>query len=112
MPRKGKFEHAQPSPSRSPAAANKYGRWRSSVEDLLRSSWLRASLDVESLAATVVGMFDAGATDTEVAAFLSSQEELETEELWLTDDARMELVRELRGSAGADVSTRPSNEEL
>ena len=112
MPRKDKFEQAQPSPSPSAPAANKYGRWRTSVHELLRSRWQRSALDVESIAATVVGMFDSGATDAEIANFLLSQELLDKEAPGLTDAARMELVRELHRSAGSNVSTRPSDEKL
>jgi hypothetical protein len=111
MPRKGKSKGVQPSSSRSPTAANKYGRWRSAVEEILRSR-LQGSLDVASIAATVVGMFDSGATDAEVAAFLHSQELSAPDEQPLADDARMDLVRELHRSAGSDLSLRPSNDEL
>jgi hypothetical protein len=75
--------------------ANKYALWRARVEDLLRTSWDRARLDVREVAATVVGMFDAGADDSEVAAFLRDRERLESGAPWLTDDARLELVRQL-----------------
>jgi hypothetical protein len=109
MPRKGKVERAKPS-SESPAAANKYGRWRRSVRDLLLARWL-PSADVESVAATVVGMFDSGATDAEVAAFLRSQELWDDEEPSLTDEERLELVRELHRSAGSNIATRPFDEE-
>ena len=97
MPRKGKLERAQPSASRGPAAANQYDRWRGRVQELLVSAWQRSD-DVEGVAATVVGMFDAGATDAEVAAFLRAQERL-GEAGSLTDEARMTLVRELHQSA-------------
>jgi hypothetical protein len=107
MPRKGK--QAKPAPSRSPAAANKYGRWRRSVQELLIARWQNSD-DVEAVAGTVVGMFDAGATDAEVAAFLHSQESGETAES-LTDEARMALVRELHGSAGSPSSVQSSDEE-
>ena len=97
MPRKEKTERAKSGTSRSPDAANKYGRWRRAVRDLLIAQWGR-SADIESVAATVVGMFDAGAKDVEVAAFLYSQEQPSTESP-LTDEARLALVRELHESA-------------
>jgi hypothetical protein len=111
MSRKKKLERAQPSASRSPAAANKYGRWRAAVVELLSAEW-HSSANVESVAATVVGMFDAGANDAEVADFLHSQELLYDKEASLTDAARMALVQALHKSAGAETSIRPSNEEL
>jgi hypothetical protein len=99
MQRKRKLEQAKPSSSSNLESANKYNRWRSAVEDLLTERW-QSSLDVQSVAATVVGMFDAGATDAEVAAFLRTQERSDTEEPSLTDDARNALVHDLHGSAG------------
>lgn len=59
------------------------------------------SSDVESIAATVVGMFDAGARDTEVAAFLHSQEQSSEGQPSLSDEARLALVRELHKRAGS-----------
>jgi hypothetical protein len=114
---------------------NKYSRWRASVEGLLASRWVRASMDVRDfaatdvrdfaatdlrdfaatdvrdLAATIVGMFDAGARDSEVAAFLSDQERAQEGAPWLTNDARLELVRDLHMSEGSVQSTQ-SNGEL
>jgi hypothetical protein len=104
MPRKTKSTRAKPESARRPAAAskaaNKYGAWRRAVEDLLAAEWQHSD-DVKSVAATVVGMFDAGATDAEVTAFLRAQE-LESEEPPLTDDARLTLVRQLHRGAGAE----------
>lgn len=99
MPRKGKLEKAQPSASRTPAAANKYGEWRRTVKELLIVHWQSAA-DLDSVAATIVGMFDAGATDAEVADFLHSQELSAGGEVSLTDEARRALVRELHRGAG------------
>lgn len=99
MPRKAKLELHEPSPD-SPPTANRYVRWRAAVEELLLSRWVSAPRDVKELAATVVGMFDAGARDDEVAAFLSDEERTQAGAPWLTDAARLELVRELRTSAG------------
>lgn len=99
MPRKRKLELSQPA-ARSPATANKYVRWRAAVEELLASRWTRTPRDVQELAATVVGMFDAGARDTEVAGFLADEERMQEGAPWLTDAARLEFVRELHTSAG------------
>lgn len=110
MPRREELDGAHASASRNPAASNQYDRWRDRVKELLVTGW-QSSDDVEGVAATVVGMFDAGATDAEVAAFLRSLERLD-ETGSLTDEARMTLVRELHRSARATESIRPSNEEL
>jgi hypothetical protein len=92
---------------------NKYGRWRSTVQKLLTLHWQQpSSIEVEGVAATVVGMFDAGASDREVAAFLRSQELLERQEALLTDEARMTLVQQLHRSAGAESSEGAPAEEL
>jgi len=80
--------------------ANKYALWRARVEELLSAHWDRALLDVQEVAATVVGMFDAGARDAEVAAFLRERERSESGAPWLTDDARLELVDQLHRAAG------------
>jgi len=80
--------------------ANKYALWRARVEELLSSRWDRARLDVREVAATIVGMFDAGAGDSEVAAFLRERERSESGAPWLTDDARLELVHQLHMAMG------------
>lgn len=80
--------------------ANKYALWRARVEELLRARWDRARLDVREVAATVVGMFDAGADDVEVAAFLRDRERSESGAPWLTEDARRELVHQLHMETG------------
>lgn len=98
MPRKGKTNQAQSAPSGTNSAANKYSRWRSTVRELLIAEWDNDA-DVDSVAATVVGMFDAGAPDAEVAAFLHSQELLRHPDSPLTDEARMTLVRKIHESA-------------
>ena len=89
---------------------NKYGRWRARVEELLVSRWVRAPMNVQELAATIVGMFDAGARESEVAAFLSDQETAQNGAPRLTDDARRALVGDLLMSGGSLHSTQ-SNEE-
>jgi hypothetical protein len=81
------------------------------VQALLTAEW-HCSADAETVAATVVGMFDAGAKDTEVAEFLRSQELLHDEKASLTDTARLTLVQKLHKSAGSPALARPSNEEL
>ena len=70
------------------------------MEELLRGQWDRARLDLREIAATVVGMFDAGADSSEVAAFLRDRERLESGAPWLTDAARLELVDQLQRAAG------------
>lgn len=97
MPRKGKPDREQSAASGT-NPANKYSRWRSTVRELLIAEWDNAA-DVDSVAATVVGMFDAGAPDAEVAAFLHSQELLRHVDSPLTDEARMSLVRKIHQSA-------------
>ena len=99
MPRKEKPEPASPKAPRSPAPANKYAQWRRAVKELLVAEW-QDSADVDNIAATVVGMFDAGAKDTEVAAFLHSQEQSAEGQTALTDEERLALVRQLQ-SAGS-----------
>ena len=107
MPRKGKLEPSD----RRHSPTDKYSRWRVSVEALLRQRWLD-SPETKSVAATVIGMFDAGAKDSEVAAYLRSQEVALASQVSLSDSDRSALVSELHKSAGADISLRPSNEEL
>ena len=96
--------------SESVVMANKYARWRSRVQELLSTHWDRGLLDVQEVAATVVGMFDAGADDAEVAAFLRDRERSEQGGPWLTDDARLELAHQLHMAAGLLWSS-PSAEE-
>ena len=91
MSRKGKLERAE---SRDPVSANKYNRWRESVAQLLGARLGSQLLDIETIAATVVGMFDAGATNGEVAAYLRAEERHGHDEL-LSDEERLALVQEL-----------------
>ena len=79
--------------------ANKYALWRARVEELLSTYWDRGLLDLQEVAATVVGMFDAGADDAEVAAFLRERERSESGAPWLADDARLGLVHQLHTAA-------------
>lgn len=79
--------------------ANKYALWRARVEELLSAHWGRALPDIQEVAATVVGMFDAGARDAEVAAFLRDLERSESGAPRLTDEARLELVEQLHRAA-------------
>jgi hypothetical protein len=110
MPRKGKLERKVPLTG-DPASVNKYAAWRTLVQELLASRWQQGPVDVKAIAGTVVGMFDAGAKDAEVAAFLTSHEVSQADEPWLTDSARMTLVRDLHESARS-ISAKPSKEEL
>ncbi len=80
---------------------NKYSRWREAVVELLGARLGSQLLDVENVAATVVGMFDAGATNAEVAAFIRSEESHGNRPV-LTDDERLALVRDLLQAAAAD----------
>ena len=89
---------------------NKYALWRARVEELLSTHWDRGLLDVQEVAATVVGMFDAGADETEVAAFLRDRERSESGAPWLADDARLELVQQLHAAAGL-LQSRQSVED-
>lgn len=89
---------------------NKYGRWRARVEELLASRWARAPMNVQEIAATVVGMFDAGARESEVAAFLRDEERTQDGAPRLTDDARTRLVGELHMSARSLDSTHSDEE--
>lgn len=77
---------------------NKYGRWRARVEELLSTRWDRGRMDIQELAATVVGMFDAGADDAEVATLLRDRERSESGAPWLTEEARLALVHMLHAS--------------
>jgi len=81
---------------------NKYGVWRSRVEQLLTARWDRARLDMREIAATIVGMFDAGAAAEEVAAYLRDRERSKSGTPWLTPEARLELVHELHEARGGD----------
>lgn len=90
--------------------ANKYALWRARAEELLRAGWDRARLDVREIAATVVGMFDAGADESEVAAFLRDRERSESGAPWLTDDARLELVHQLHAAAGPRQSKQAADD--
>ena len=98
MSRKGKLERTQ---SRAPVSANKYGRWRESVVQLLGARLGSQLLDIENTAATVVGMFDAGATNAEVAAFIRSEESHGHSEV-LTDEERLALAQELHDAAAIE----------
>lgn len=89
--------------------ANKYALWRARVEELLRAGWDRARLDVREVAATVVGMFDAGADESEVAAFLRDRERSESGAPWLTDEARLELVQQLHAATGPGPSKQSAD---
>jgi len=99
------------SASESPGADNKFGRWRRSVEEILTAKW-HGTADVASVAATVVGMFDAGASDAEVALFLRSHELQDDREALLSVESRIALVQELHRSGASTLSTRPPDEEL
>lgn len=90
--------------------ANKYALWRARVEELLRSRWDREEIDLREVAATVVGMFDAGAENSEVAAFLRDRERAESGAPWLTEDARLELVHQLHMAMGLTQSKQSADD--
>ena len=98
MSPKGKLERAQ---SRGPVSTNKYSQWRDSVVQLLGARLGSQLLDIERVAATVVGMFDAGATNAEVAAFIRSEEH-HGESQVLSDEERLSLVKELHEAAAIE----------
>jgi hypothetical protein len=109
MPRKEKIERAKPSAAEDAQSPNRFGQWRRAVEELLISKWQR-SADVKAVAATVVGMFEAGASDAEVAWLLRSHEVDDEDEALFTAESRLALVQELRESEAPPSSRRPSNE--
>ena len=104
MPRKEKPELAEPLELQTPEAVNRFARWRRSVVEILTAKW-QHDVDVESVAATVVGMFDAGASDEEVAYFLRSQEVQGESHALLTFESRLALAQELHKSAALPTST-------
>ena len=67
-------------------------------------------MNVQEVAATIVGMFDAGARESEVTAFLTGQERMQQGAPRLTEDARRELVRDLHMSAVSLWSTQSDAE--
>ena len=57
----------------SDGRAERLAAWQRRVEAILRAAYPRApEAEATALGATVVGMFDAGARDAEVAAFLGA----------------------------------------
>ena len=98
MSPKRKVERTLP---QDPVSTNKYSRWREAVVQLLGARLGSQLLDIENVAATVVGMFDAGATNAEVAAFIRSEEGHGHPPV-LTDEERLALVRDLHQAAATD----------
>jgi hypothetical protein len=78
----------------------KYDRWRHSVVQLLSERLGSQLPDIENVAATVVGMFDAGASNAEVAAFIRSEEQ--PGGTVLSDEERFALVQDLHQAALTD----------
>jgi hypothetical protein len=78
----------------------KYDRWRHSVVQMLGERLGSQLLDIENVAATVVGMFDAGASNVEVADFIRSEEQ--HGHAVLTDEERLALVQDLHEVAAGD----------
>ncbi len=70
MTPQGRLERLEPSSSQSTASEGHASRWRTAIAELLTSEWSVCVNEAEFLTHTIVGMFDAGASDSEVAAFL------------------------------------------
>jgi hypothetical protein len=83
-------------------STSKYNRWREAVKKLLVERWQPSLRDPGNLAATVVGMFDAGATDSEVAAFIRSQEVPADGLRVLSDEALLALAHDIHRAARFD----------
>ena len=92
---------------RSREAEQQLERWRAEVKRLLledlvlsRRDGPRAKgVDYVAAAATIVGMFDAGARDSEVVTFLRHLETETSGQASLAEDARRELVTRLHRAA-------------
>jgi hypothetical protein len=99
MSPKGEFERASAAYSSTAKEADAT-RWRDSIVQLLVGDGGIGFHEAEFLALTVVGMFDAGASDAEVCAFLAPG-------LSRVDDrARHDLVARMHKSANAASAHR------
>lgn len=106
-PRRGRLEREEPERPRQDAASRAAPGWRVEVARLLATLWdpeerwrrASASSDLEVLADAVVGMFDAGARDAEVAAFLRGQEEASLGAPAHEERARLALTAALHRAA-------------
>ena len=82
-------------------------RWLAAVEQMLRDQLgpdgrdetRPNGLNYRVMSATIVGMFEAGARDSEVVEFLRYTEHLSSSGSLLGDDARRELVSRLHRTA-------------
>ena len=83
-------------------SAARLGPWRAAVVAALRAEWGdTADVDFEAHAATIVGMFDAGARDREVAGFLEHQERVYRSDRRSSPEALFELATRLHRLAGS-----------
>jgi hypothetical protein len=78
--------------------------WRSAVAAMLRAEWPALGAEVVDLAATIVGMFDAGARDREVGTFLAHRTAQPPLSRPLSDLA----ARKLAGNLHRLARSRPS----
>lgn len=112
MSRKGRLELRQPQ-SRAAASAARGAPWRDAAARLLATRWDPAETWQQAaerrtyvdLAGVVLEMFDAGARDAEVAAFLRAEEVAAAGAPWHADAARRALVAEVHRAAAS--SDRP-----
>ena len=82
-------------------------RWRAATEQILRDQLgadgrddtRSAGLNYRVMSATIMGMFDAGARDSEVVEFLRYVEQLSSGTSLLAEEARRELVSRLHRAA-------------
>ena len=94
-----------PTSKRLTETAARLRSWRVAVAAALRAHWGEtADADLDAPAATIVGMFDAGARDREVAAFLEHQEQVHRPDMRSSPAALFELATRLHRLAGS----RPS----
>lgn len=108
MGRKGKLELRQPR-SRAASSAARSAPWRAAAARLLAAKWdpaqtWRRAAEGRSyvdLAGVVLEMFDAGARDAEVAAFLRAQEVEAAGAPWYADRARHALSAEIHRAAAS-----------
>jgi hypothetical protein len=108
MGRKGRLELRQPQ-SRAAASAARGAPWRDAAARLLAAKWDPAETWRQAterrtyveLAGVVLEMFDAGARDAEVAAFLRAEEVAAAGAPCHTDAARGALAAEIHRAAAS-----------
>jgi len=114
MGRKRKLQLRQPQ-SRAAASAARGASWREAAVRLLAVKWDPAETwaaaerrSYEDLAVVVLEMFDAGARDAEVAAFLRTEEVAAAGAPWHADAARQALAAEIHRAAASTDRPRAS----